>query len=341
MNRLIPLAVLFIALVSCTPGSKEPAKTQAIAVFVPGTIQGSPIYEMLDAGVRRAAQVKGVTVKTIEGGFNQAQWGEQLSALAAGGEYALIVTSNPAMPELAAQVTRAFPQQKFLILEAWSSGNPSIASLYYNHRELGYLHGALGALLAADRKGAGSPTLRMGLIAGQEYPEMTNAIRPGVEEGFHSIAPQGTVDFRVVGNWFDAAKAEQLARSLFDGGAAVILSIAGGANQGILTAAKQSCKAVLWYDTGAYDLEKGVVAGCGQIRQDKAAAELTAAFLNGTLEFGKPRVVGVQEGYIDYLSDDPAFAASVGPRVASQFSRIVADLKAGKIRLPMPLPQGR
>lgn len=338
MTRIILALTAALALLSCAPSAKAgqgATKPLTIAVFVPGVIQGSPVYEMLDAGVRRAAQAKQVAVKTIEGGTNQAQWAEQLSTLASSGEYALIVTSNPAMPELASKVTQAFPQQKFLILEAWSSGNPSIASIYYNHRELGYLHGALAGLLAAEKKA--KPQL--GLIVGQEYPEMNNAIKPGIEEGLKSVLPAGKVEFRVVGNWYDASKGEQLAQSLFSAGTEVVLTIAGGANQGVVTAAKAAQKKVLWYDTNAYDQEKGVIVGCGQIRQDKAAEEKVSAFLNGTLEFGKPQVVGVKEGYIDYLNQDPLFVAAVSPQVREKFDTIFADLKAGKITLAMPLPQ--
>lgn len=321
-----------LLLVLSLPVSAAPS---SVAVFVPGALQGSPIYEMLDAGVRKAAaEVPGTTVRTIEGGFNQAQWGEQIAALAASGEYAYIVTSNPAMPEIAAKAAKAFPSQKFLILESWSA-NPSYATLMYNHRELAYLHGVLGGLVAADRKAA--PALAV--IAGQEYPDMTNAIVPGFLEGLRSVSPDGRVEFRVVGNWYDAAKGADLTKGLAAQGVSVFLPIAGGAGQGVVTAAKAAGKAVLAYDTDGYAQEPGTIVGSGRILQDKAAYELTKAALAGKLEFGKPRVVGFQEGYLDYLTGSEAFKKAVPEAVRKKFEAVVASFRSGKTHLDQPLPK--
>ena len=322
---------VFLAAVSL-PVFAGPA---SVAVFVPGALQGSPTYELLDAGVRKAvAEVSGTTVKTIEGGYNQAQWGEQIAALAASGQYTYIVTSNPAMPEIAAKAAQAFPNQRFLILESWSK-NPSYATLMYNHRELAYLHGVLAGLVAADRKA--SPIL--GLIAGQEYPDMNNAILPGFLEGLKSVSPAGKVEFRVVGNWYDAAKGAELTKALISQGAEVFLPIAGGANQGVVTAAKAAGKAVLSYDIDAYAQEPGTIIGSGAILQDKAAYELTKAALAGKLTYGQPRVVGVKDGYLDYLTASDAYQKAVPAAVRKKFEAVVADFKSGKTHLDMPLPK--
>jgi len=333
MRKSLVILALGLALVSC--GTQAPQGPGSVAVFIPGTLQGSPTYELLDQGVRQAvAEVPGTKVTTIEGGFNQAQWGEQIATLAASGEYGYIVTSNPAMPEIAAKAAQAYPKQKFIILEAWST-NPSYATLAYNHREMAYLHGVLGGLIAAERKAA--PVL--GLVVGQEYPDMNNAILPGFEEGLKSVYPDGKVEFRVIGNWYDAAKGAELAKGLFDQGATAILPIAGGANQGVITAAKAAGRSVFSYDISGYGLEPGVVVGSGAIHQDKAAAEMVRKALAGTLEFGKPQVVGVSEGYIDYLTDSDAYRAAVPAPVRERFEAIVADLKAGKLSLPFVQPR--
>lgn len=333
MPKLFAVFAAAVLLASCAPSA--PTGPASVAVFIPGTLQGSPTYELLDAGVRKAvAEVPGTTVKTIEGGFNQAQWGEQIATLAASGEYRFIVTSNPAMPEIAAKAAQAYPNQKFIILESWSK-NPSYATLAYNHREAAFLHGALGGLIAADRK---APAV-LGLVVGQEYPDMNNAILPGFTEGLKSVLPAGRVEFRVVGNWYDAAKGAELAKSLFDQGVPVILPIAGGANQGVITAAKAAGKSVFSYDIDGYSAEPGVVVGSGSIMQDKASYELVKKALAGTLEYGKPQVVGIKEGYIDYLTDSDAFKKAVPEAVRTKFEAILADFKSGKAHLEMPVPQ--
>jgi len=333
MSKFFAVLAAALILASCAP--QAPTGPAAVAVFIPGTLQGSPTYELLDAGVRKAvAEVPGTTVKTIEGGFNQAQWGEQIATLAASGEFRYIVTSNPAMPEIAAKAAAAYPNQKFIILEAWSK-NPSYATLTYNHKEAAYLHGVLAGLFTANKK---APAV-LGMVVGQEYPDMNNAILPGFEEGLKSVSPEGKVEFRVVGNWYDAAKGSELAKGLFDQGVSVILPIAGGASQGVITAAKAAGKSVLSYDIDGYAAEPGVVIGSGSIHQDKASYEMVKAALAGTLEYGKPQVMGVKEGYIDYLTEAEAFQKAVPEAVRTPFAAVLAEFKAGTKHLEMPLPQ--
>ena len=313
-----------LLLAACAP--TQAAGPVTLAVFIPGVLQGSPTYEQLDAGVRRAAaEVPGTIVKTIEGGYNQAQWGEQIATLAASGEYLYIVSSNPAMPEICAPAASAYPKQKFIILESTSTSS-SFATLSYNHHDLAYLHGVLAGLLAK----ANGTAPAVGLIAGQEYPDMNNGILPGLEEGFRSVIPEGKAEFLVVGNWYDAGKGAELAKTLFARNIGTVLTIAGGANQGVVTAAKQAGKSVLWYDADGYALEPGVVVGSGVIHQETKAYDLVKQALAGTLEFGKPSLVGLKEGALDYLTASPAFLAAVPASVATEFEAVVAQFRSGQ-----------
>ena len=84
MRKLfVILSILILAslMVAAAPASR-------VCVFVPGVVSGSPIYEQLVSGAKRAvAEVPGASLKVVEGGFNQADWLGKLSALAATGEF--------------------------------------------------------------------------------------------------------------------------------------------------------------------------------------------------------------------------------------------------------------
>ena len=106
-------------------------KTYAIAVFVPGIVKGNPTYELLVEGVQEAKNKlaksgKKVTVKTVEGGTNQGEWQNGLTALALSKKYDLIVSSNPSLPAIAEKVLQSAPQQKFLLLDSYLTGNKQI-----------------------------------------------------------------------------------------------------------------------------------------------------------------------------------------------------------------------
>ena len=56
-------------------GGEKEEESFNIAVFVPGVVAGSPLYEDLVSGTEKAAdEYTTVSVKVIEGGFNQGEW---------------------------------------------------------------------------------------------------------------------------------------------------------------------------------------------------------------------------------------------------------------------------
>jgi simple sugar transport system substrate-binding protein len=334
---LLSLPVLFSA--ACTKRQEEAPlrKVPSIAVFIPGLMSGSPIYEMLAQGVERAAAEFSADTAIIEGGVNQAEWEAKLTALAAGGSYDLIVSSNPSLPALAQSVSARFPNQHFLLLDGAVQGNPRIYSMRYNQREQSYMAGYIAALVAADlveNGGPGTPgKVRIGLVAGQEYPVMNTIILPGYQEGAATAAPGCTVDFRVVGNWFDAGKAAELAADMIRNGAGVILCIAGGANEGVLQAAAEHGARVIWFDTNGYGLRPGTVAGSSVLYQDRAAYEKTRDYLAGRLPFGSSELVGVAQGYVDFIEDDPHYKAAVKPEIREKQAALVDQIRSGRLIL--------
>ncbi|MBL8967652.1 MAG: hypothetical protein JNG85_11640, partial [Spirochaetaceae bacterium] len=87
-GALALLILLALGACSKSPADSAKAAPPKVAVFVPGLVSGSPIYEQLVAGATKAvAEMPGATLKVVEAGFNQAEWLDQLSAIAATGEF--------------------------------------------------------------------------------------------------------------------------------------------------------------------------------------------------------------------------------------------------------------
>jgi simple sugar transport system substrate-binding protein len=309
-------------------------KSFSIAVFVPGVLAGSPTYEMMDKGVRSAAVQNNATVKTIEGGFNQAEWAQQITALAAEKTYDIIVTSNPSMPEICRKIQEFYPEQEFLNLEGSGIEDDQVSTFFFNHKELAFLLGNFAGILTEYRRENGYNITKIGLIAGQEYPEMNNYIKPGFEMGFKNVNSSIELDFRIIGNWYDASKAAELASDMYSNGADIILTIAGGANQGVLTAAKNAKKFVLWYDSNGYAIEPGVIIGSGVIREDKAAEEMIKKAIEGSLIRGTSISAGVKEGYVDFIDDDANYQKYVPVSVREKMNILLEEMRKGNIKIP-------
>lgn len=326
--------IIIVLSSTITTSSKAEEDNLKIAVFVPGVLEGSPTYEMMDAGVRNAAKEADVEVSTIEGGFDQAGWSTKINALASEGQYGLIVSSNPAMSEICAAAAQSYPDQDFLVLDGSGLGGDGVSDVIYNHFEQAFLIGYFAALVStSDELKNSNPDLTVGMIVGQEYPQMNRQIRPGFEVGLHSVNPDIALEFRVLGNWYDAEKARELAEGLYDKGADVILTIAGGANEGVIAAAKERDAYVLWFDSDGTDIAPGVILASSVIAQERAAEEWTSAWLNGTLERGSDASLGARKGYVDFPLDTKNIERYVPESIIESMTSILDDIRSSALIL--------
>jgi simple sugar transport system substrate-binding protein len=322
MFKKIIYGCLLLFVVSCSKSNVD----GQIAVFVPGLLSGSPIYQMLVDGVKKAAaEDESVNVVVIEAGRNQAEWESKLTALAASKKYGLIVSSNPSIPVIAASVSAKFPKQKFLILDGELSGNPSIYTLRYNQSEQAYMAGYFAALLSS--KG------HIGLVAAQNYPVMDNIILGGFVNGAKAVNPDSNIDFRISGSWSDAEKGAEIALAMIADGVDVILTISGDANEGVVQAAAEKNAKVIWFDSNGYAIRPGVIAGCSILRQTEASYAKTKEFLNGTLPFGTAELVGIKDGYIDFADDDPIYLETISQSVREKQGEMLKKLRSGELQL--------
>ena len=342
MKRLLYLMAGLLVLTSTLSGGgrTEAPDTElyAIGVFVPGVVEGSPTYEMLVAGVQQAvAESEMATMKVVEGGFNQALWQQSLTSMAAGGEYDLIVSSNPEMPDIVEAVLESFPTQRYLLMDAWFPGNSQVHTVMFNQREQAFLSGHFAGLVGRSAMVTPRQTLRVGLLAGQEYPIMNEVILPSYLLGLRSVDPDGQVDFRVLGNWYDAGRAAELANSMYATGSHIILTIAGGGNQGVIASARDRGAYVLWYDSPGLSEAPGVVIGSTYVAQDRATYERTLSAIRGELAFGEAEILGVADGYVGFVEDDRLYERHVDDDVRQAMSRMIEQMQNGDVYLEMSL----
>lgn len=309
-------------------------KAYNIAVFVPGIVKGNPTYELLVEGVQEAkAQMektgKKVTVKIVEGGVNQGEWQNGLTALALTKKYDMIVSSNPSLPAIAEKVLQTAPQQKFLLLDGYLAGNANIKTVGFNQYEQGYLNGYYAALISTSSMKYANSSYKIGLLAGQEYPVMNEQIRKGYLDGAKAVNKNFELDFRVLGNWYDAAKASELTSSMIKNNTDVILTICGGGNAGVVAAAREQGAYVMWFDRPGYAYGKDIVVGSTEISQKSACRDAVIAFVEGKLTFGTPVELGVKDGAVGFAFD--GIPASVPQDIIQKEKTLIENIKTGTV----------
>lgn len=322
------LSILFVSLltiftIGCS--KKTVSNNKNIAVFVPGICDDSPIYAMLVAGVKEAAEEANVSVFVMEAGTNQAEWGTKLTALTAEQKYDVIISSNPSLPDLVEPIMQQFPNQKYILLDATKEGNPNIHTVCYNQREQSYLSGYIGGLMSNSHK--------LALIAAQEYPVMNNEIYPYFEKGAKAANSNSTVDFRIVGNWYDATRGAEIADAVYKNGVDVILPICGGASQGVITSAVNNGIYITWFDDNGFEKAPGTIISSSIMKQKEMSYMVTKDFINGTTPWGTANMVGLKEGFVDFVQDNPLYISTVPEDIRNTMSKLVNDIKTGAISI--------
>jgi simple sugar transport system substrate-binding protein len=347
-NIVLFFLVCTILLPCCKP--KEPMRlltqTQAgqdklsVLVYITGVVAGSPTYEMLAHGAQEFADAHThVSVKIYEAGFNQAEWEEQLHSMVAGGEYDLVLGSNPSLPEICTRVGKTFPRQKFIIMDAAfppDGGNSQINTYLYNQYEQALFLGYLAGLITTSAMPHANDAKKIGFIAAQEYPLLVKHIVPGFLDGARRVDPGIELDSRVIGNWYDANKAADLASAMLNAGVDVFTSIAGGAAQGLIRTITERGAYSVNFNTNDYNQALGFVVGCGIMEQKKLTKEILANVLEGKIQYGTGRTVGLREGYINFIFDDPGYRNFLPAAIQEQFGAFMDDLRAGRIEYTVP-----
>lgn len=330
-------SIFTILLASLALATQIFAAPLKIGVFIPGIREGSPTYDGLAKGAERfVVENPGSSVKVFEAGFNQAEWEEKLISLTAEGKYDLILTSNPSMPDLVNKISVLFPKQKFICLDGQFAGNPNMYTVLYNQIEQGFITGYLAGLVSTSSMPGANSAKKVGMLIGQHYPVMDKLIIPGFEKGLKAVDPSFQLDVRVLGNWYDATKALELTKSMYDNGSDVILPIAGSASQGSVKAAQDSGKYLVFFDDDEYLRAPKNIVGCTALNQERLAYRVLMDAAAGTLPFGKADVVGIKEGYVEFLDRSPVYIALLPAAIRSKMDMKIQEIKSGKLTFAIP-----
>ena len=308
-----------------------------LAVVVPGVAAGSPLYEQLVEGAEKAvSEYPNASMKVVELGYNQAEWSEKMTNIVASGIYDAVITSNPSMPYVCMDIAAQFPQQKFLFVDGYIEGHEQMASFLYNQVEQSYMLGHLAGLITTSGMSGANEKLKIGIVVAQEYPALNKMIVPGFLQGAQSVNQGIELDYRVVGNWYDAAKAGELAKSMIDAGVDVIGVVAGGAAQGVFEACRERGKYVMYWDDNSYDKAPGVIAGCGALYQSRLVYEVVSDDINGIVDYGTAEILSARDGYIEFISSDENYISLIPEDLRMEQQRVVDSIKEGRLILDAP-----
>lgn len=285
-------------------------------------------------GVKQFAEEHGL--KQGDGGFDYLQsnsdsdYTTNLNQLARR-DFSLIFGAGfsiaSALEEIAAQQT----DTKFTIIDSVIEGKDNVASVLFKEHEGSFLAGVAAAMT--------SKTGTVGFIGGMES-EVITRFEVGFREGVKAVNPDAKVEVQYVGSWVDSAKANNIANLMYSNGADVIMHAAGGAGNGLFTAAKdlkeKDANANVWVigvDSDQYaegETPNGNVTLTSMIKNLQTAVnDVATKAKDGNFPGGEVITYGIKENGV-YLSENGGMTDEVKKAVAEYTEKI----KSGEITVP-------
>ena len=125
---------------------------------------------------------------------------------------------------------KAFPQTKFVLIDAEAPALPNCASLSFKEEQGSFLAGYLAESV--------SKTKTLGFVGGENIP-LIGKFLAGYTAGAKTADPNAKVLATYTGNWEDLTAGKNQADQQFASGADIIFQAAGKGGQGVLNAAQE------------------------------------------------------------------------------------------------------
>lgn len=233
-----------------------------------------------------------------------------------------------ALEEIAAQQ----PDTNFTIIDSEIKGKDNVASVLFKEHEGSFLAGVAAAMTSKSGK--------VGFIGGMES-EVITRFEVGFTEGVKAVDPDMEVDVVYVGSWSDSATAQTHANRMYQGGIDVIMHAAGGAGNGLFTAAKdikeKDENANVWViGVDSDQFEEGATKNGHNVTLTSMIKNLQAAVMDistkakdGNFPAGETITYGLKENGV-YLSENGGMTDEVKAAVVEYTEKIAS----GEIVVP-------
>ena len=335
LNKCLFLALGFLLICGCDaiqdviltePPSEMDTTPLRVTMIYPTDCVGSAAYcDAFSIGVKAAEAALEISLKEVNGNENDPVASEMIVREAARNSD-LVLAAGYQLGEPIARVAPEFPDVKFAIFDVVLD-IPNLTSVNYKSNEGSFLVGAIAALKSESNK--------IGYIGGADVP-LLQEFEAGYVAGIHAVNPDAAVIVEYISKdatgFGQPEKAKELALAQYESGVDVIYAAAGGAGQGVLEAAQEQQKFIIWVDSNGNHLAPGIVL-TSMTKEIAASAErIIREAVEGNFMTGI-RYFGLKDGGVTYAVDEhnqPLLSDDIIATVESLKAKIIA----GEILVP-------
>ena len=335
LNKYLFLGLILLLICGCSaiqdailsePSTDTDTTPLRVTMIYPSDCVGSAAYcTAFHTGVMTAVEELGITLTEANGMENDPVATEMLLRDAAQNSD-LVLTAGYQMGDLLARVALEFPDVKFAIFDVVLD-IPNVASVNYKSNEGSFLVGAIAALKSESNK--------IGYIGGVDVP-LLQEFEAGYVAGIHAINPDAEVIVEYISEdvtgFGQPEKAKELALAQYANGIDVIYTAAGGSGQGVLEAAQEQQKFIIWVDSNGNHLAPGLVLTSMTKEIPTSVQRIIREATEGNFMAGI-RYFGLKDGDVTYALDEHNQALFSDDTIETVES-LKAKVIAGEIEVP-------
>ncbi len=307
------------------PSEAETAPIRVTMIYPDDCIGDSGYCDTLHFGVKRAEAKLQIHLNEVIGQRSDPVLIEILFREAAQNSD-LIITAGVQMGEPLSRVAPDFPDVKFAIVDV-ALDLPNVASLNYKANEGSFLVGAIAGLKSKSGK--------VGYIGGVDVP-LLREFEAGYVAGVHAVNPDAVVSIEHISldtsGFNQPDKAKEIALAQYESGVDVIYNVAGGSGLGILEAAQEQGKYVIWVDSNGNHLAPGTVLTSMVKQIESSVYGVISETIDGTF-MGGVRYQGLADGGVDYALDEHN-RSELSDEIIATVESLRAKIISGEIVVP-------
>jgi len=333
----IPLIFCFLLLTLCgceriqdvlptdTTNELESGQLKVTMIY-PNDCVGSAAYcTSFHIGVRTAVSELGIMLTEVNGMENDPVATEMIMKDAAQNSD-LVITAGYQMGDILNKVAPEYPDVKFAIFDVVLD-IPNVAAINYKSNEGSFLVGAIAALK--------TETGKIGYIGGVDVP-LLQEFEAGYIAGIQTINPEAEIFVDYISDdvtgFIQPEKAKELALAQYASGVDVIYTAAGGSGQGVLEAAKEAQKFIIWVDSNGNHLAPGIVLTSMAKEIPASVVRIIQETLDDNFMSGI-RYFGLEDGGVYYAVDEHN-QSLLSDEIITKVESLKADIIAGDIIAP-------
>ena len=303
----------------------DPGSIHVTMVYPSDCVGDSSYCDSFHIGVRTAEAELGISLTELDGMESDPAATEMILKEAAQNS-ALVLAAGYQMGAPLARAAAEFPDVKFAIFDVVLDV-PNVASINYKANEGSFLVGAIAALKSESGK--------IGYIGGADVP-LLHEFEAGYAAGIRAINPEAEVSIEYISEneagFGQPDRAKEIALAQYESGVDVIYVAAGGSGQGVLEAAQEQEKFIIWVDSNGNHLAPGIVL-TSMVKELSASVErVIGETADGNFMAGV-RYFGLEDGGVSYALDEHN-QSLLSDEILQTVESLKAQIIAGEIDVP-------